>query len=70
MQVVFASLASWPIAYYLMQHWLNNFPYRTTLSVWAFIGSSAIASLTVLLVVGYTIVKVANTNPSDSLKYE
>ncbi|HUW05452.1 MAG TPA: ABC transporter permease [Williamwhitmania sp.] len=69
-QIVLASFISWPLAYYLMQRWLENFPYRTTLSPIVFVGASVIASVIVLLAVGYTVVKAANTNPAESLKYE
>ena len=70
LQIIVASVASWPLAYYLMQQWLDNFPYRTTISIWTFVGATIIASLIVLLAVGYTVIKVANTNPAESLKYE
>lgn len=70
LQIIVASLASWPLAYYLMQQWLDNFPYRTTVSLWTFVGATIIASLIVLLAVGYTVIKVTRTNPAESLKYE
>ncbi|MCT4645194.1 MAG: ABC transporter permease [Carboxylicivirga sp.] len=59
-----------PIAFYIMQKWLNTFPFRTTLSWWIF----ALAGLLVFAIASLTIViqslRTVNRNPVDSLRYE
>jgi putative ABC transport system permease protein len=33
---VFANLVAWPVAYFVMNHWLQEFPYRTSIGSWPF----------------------------------
>jgi putative ABC transport system permease protein len=68
--VVVANLFAWPIAYYFMNRWLQNFAYRVNLSVWIFILSGLAALVIALLTVSYQTIKAATANPSESLKYE
>jgi putative ABC transport system permease protein len=68
--IIFANLISWPIAYYAMSRWLQNFAYRTDINIWIFILSGAIALLIALLSVSYQSIKAATANPVDSLRYE
>ena len=70
---IFAAIAifiAWPVAYYFMNKWLQNFTYRIDLSVWIFILSGLTAFCIALLTVSYQSIKVATTNPVDSLRYE
>ncbi len=68
--VVYANLVAWPIGYFAMQHWLNNFAYRTDVDWRAFmipgLGTLIIAAATV----GYKSLKAATADPIDSLRYE
>ncbi len=68
--IVIAFLLSSPIAWYFMNKWLQNFPYRITISWWMFalggIGSIVIA----LMTVSFQAVKAAMTNPVKSLRTE
>jgi len=68
--VILANLLAWPIAYYVMKNWLQDFAYRIDISWWVFILSGGIALLIALLTVSYQAIKAAVTNPVDSLKYE
>lgn len=68
--VLIANIIAWPVAYLIMNTWLQDFAYRINISVWAFILSAAIAFLIALLTVSYQSIKVALTNPANSLKYE
>lgn len=68
--VAIGNLIAWPVAYFLMKSWLDNFAYRTSLALWIFI-IAALLSLTVaLLTVSYQSLKAAFSNPVDSLRYE
>jgi len=68
--VFLANIIAWPIAYYIMNKWLQNFAYRIDLSVWIFILSGLAALAVALITVGYQSIKAATANPVDSLRYE
>ena len=63
-------LIAFPVAYWFMHQWLDNFSYNTGLSVLPFILSAlAVLFLTLLTVIFHT-VKAALTNPTKSLRSE
>ncbi|UCE43192.1 MAG: ABC transporter permease [Candidatus Aminicenantes bacterium] len=68
--VLFANIIAWPVAYYFMDKWLQNFAYRTGLKIGTFLLSGALAFMIALLTVSYQTIKAANANPVDSLRYE
>ncbi len=65
-----ANLIAWPIAYYAMHRWLQDFAYRIDLEIWAFLLSGFLALFIALTTVSYQAWKVARTNPVDALRYE
>jgi len=65
-----ANLIAWPIAYYLMSKWLQDFAYRVDMGWWLFLLSGGIALLIALLTVSYQAIKAATANPIESLRYE
>ena len=65
-----ANLIAWPIAYYAMHRWLQDFAYRIDLNIWAFVLSGFLALFIALTTVSYQAWKVARTNPVDALRYE
>lgn len=70
MMVVLANLISWPIAYILINKWLETFAYRTDLSVFPFVISALITILLAVLTVSIQARKAVKANPVDALKYE
>jgi len=68
--VLLANLIAWPIGYFAMNKWLENFVYRTPLSAYIFILSSLIALIVAAFTVGFQTLKSATANPVDSLHYE
>ncbi len=68
--IFFSIVAAWPIVYFLMKKWLDNFAYRISLSVWIFFLSGLMALVIALLTVSYQSIKAALSNPVDSLRYE
>ncbi len=68
--VLIANVVAWPLAYLLMNKWLSLFAYRTSLSLWIFAVSGAIALLIALATVASHAVKAATANPVQSLRYE
>jgi putative ABC transport system permease protein len=68
--VLMANLIAWPLAYYAVNKWLQNFAYRIGINIWMFLGSAALALIIALLTVSYQSIKAARANPVDSLRYE
>ncbi|MFB0566818.1 MAG: ABC transporter permease [Candidatus Aminicenantaceae bacterium] len=68
--VVIANTIAWPIAYFVLTQWLQNFAYRTPIGLWIFILSSLLALFLALATVSFHAIKVATLNPVDSLRYE
>ncbi|RRA99980.1 ABC transporter permease [Larkinella rosea] len=68
--VLVSCLISSPIAYYFLDDWLQNYPYRTELSGWIFIAAGLGALLITLLTVSYQAIKAALMNPVKSLRSE
>ena len=68
--VLLANLIALPLAYFLINKWLQSFAYRIGLSVWIFILSGLAVLVVSLLTVSFQTVKAAAANPVDSLRYE
>ena len=68
--VLLANLFAWPVAYFVLNRWLENFAYRTNLALWIFIFSGVISLIITLLTVSYQAIKTATLNPVNTLKYE
>jgi putative ABC transport system permease protein len=68
--VLLANLIAWPIAWILMRHWLDGFPYRIALSPAFFLGASALALAVALLTVFARTWRAARIRPATALKYE
>jgi len=68
--VMIASLIAFPIAWWAMNSWLKDFPYRVNISWWVF-GIAIIVALAIaLLTVSFQAIKAALANPVKSLRTE
>jgi ABC-type antimicrobial peptide transport system permease subunit len=65
-----ANLIAWPVAYFVMSGWLQNYAYRTSLHVAIFIVAAVLAMVIVLATVSYQAIKAALANPVEALRYE
>jgi putative ABC transport system permease protein len=68
--VLVANIIAWPLAYYMMSKWLENFAYRVSIRWDIFVFSGMIAVVIALFTVSFHSVKAARANPVDALKYE
>jgi putative ABC transport system permease protein len=67
-----ATLVSWPLAYYAMNSWLQDFAYRIQINsqFLTFLIAAALALVIALITVSVQAVKAALSNPVNSLRYE
>ncbi len=68
--VLLAVIIASPIAYWLMNKWLQNFTYRINISGWIFLAAGSTAVLIALFTVSFNSIKAALANPVKSLKTE
>ncbi|NPD84739.1 FtsX-like permease family protein [Lentimicrobium sp. L6] len=68
--VAIAFVIAVPIAWYVMNQWLQNFAYRIGLSWWIFALAGFVALLIVLITVSFQVFKLARRNPVEALRYE
>ena len=68
--LIISNIISWPIAYYLMNRWLQDFAYRKSMSFDLYVISGIIAIIIAMITISYSALKTAASNPVDSLKYE
>ncbi|MCL4707458.1 ABC transporter permease [bacterium] len=68
--VLVATVVAWPLAYFAMNKWLQDFAYRIDLSLWIFLLAGAIALLIAWLTVSWQAIKAALANPVEALRYE
>jgi len=68
--VVIASLIAFPIAWWSLQKWLQDFAYRISIPWLAFIGAALLALVVALTTVSLQAIKAALSNPVKSLRTE
>ncbi|PKP33915.1 MAG: hypothetical protein CVU00_09145 [Bacteroidetes bacterium HGW-Bacteroidetes-17] len=68
--VFIANLVSWPVSWYLMNKWLDNYAYHTQINIWTFMLALGITLLIALLTILYQTIKASNSKPIDVLRYE
>jgi len=68
--VFIAFLIASPIAWYLMQKWLQSFAYHTEIRWWIFALAGIVAISIALLTVSFQSMRAALTNPTKSLRNE
>jgi putative ABC transport system permease protein len=70
--VAVATLLSWPLAYFAMRLWLQEFAYRININhqILTFLLAAVLAFAIALITVSFQSIKAAMTNPVEALRYE
>lgn len=68
--ILIASAIAFPVAWWAMNNWLEDFPYRVEISWWIFAIAVVAALLIALITVSFQSIKAATTNPVKSLRTE
>ncbi|MCW3107776.1 MAG: acidobacterial duplicated orphan ABC-type permease-like protein [Segetibacter sp.] len=68
--VIIAVVIASPVAWWLMNKWLQNFAYRITIQWWMFAAAGLLAIAIALVTVSFQAIKAAIANPVKSLRTE
>jgi putative ABC transport system permease protein len=68
--VIIAFIIATPVAWYMMNKWLQDFAYKTNISGWIFLLAAALAVTITILTVSFRAIRAAVVNPVDSLRSE
>jgi putative ABC transport system permease protein len=68
--VLIAAVIAFPLAWYAMSQWLQEFAYRIPIHWWVFVLSALVAMLVALTTVCFHAIKAAIANPVKSLRSE
>ncbi len=68
--VILSLLIATPVAWYAMNHWLQNYAYHATLPWWIFAATAAGALMITLATISFQTIRAALTNPINSIRTE
>ncbi len=68
--VIIAYVIAWPLAYFLINQWLQRFAYRIAMGWWTFVLVGIVIFVLSLLTISWQIIRAATANPVNSLRYE
>ena len=68
--VFIAIIIASPIAWWVMNKWLQAFAYKANMNWWVFLVSASVALAIAIITVGFQAIKAATMNPVKSLKTE
>ncbi|MFC2160420.1 ABC transporter permease [Acidobacteriota bacterium] len=68
--ILAANLVAWPLAYLMLNRWLENFAYRINIKWDIFVFSGILTAVIALFTVSFHSLRAAKSNPVDALKYE
>jgi putative ABC transport system permease protein len=68
--IILANFIAWPIAYFAMTRWLQNFAYRTSFGLQPFFFSLILSFSIAFLTVSFQTIKAARLNPVNNLRAE
>jgi len=68
--VLLANLIAWPLAWYAMKNWLQNYAFQVRMSYISFLYASLLAFFIAVFTVFFHTYKATSENPVNTLKYE
>ena len=68
--VIIAIVIASPVAWYFMNHWLQDFAYRINIGWYVFLITGIAALLIAFITIGFQSIKAAMANPVESLRTE
>jgi len=68
--VMISNLLAWPLAYFVLKNWLQNFTYRVEFPFWTFIISLLLSITIAVISVSWQSLKASRMNPAASIRVE
>lgn len=68
--ILLANLIAWPVAYLVVNNWLDNFTKRISIDLSLFVIAALATLLLAFLITGYRALISASRNPADTLRHE
>ena len=68
--VVISTIIAFPVAWWVMNKWLEDFVFRVNIGWWVFVLSAALALLIAFITISFQAVRAAIANPVKSLRTE
>jgi len=68
--IFISTIISWPLSYFFIKSWLNNFAYKTNINIAPFLLASIVAASIAITTVIFIVNKAVNQNPVKSLRYD
>jgi putative ABC transport system permease protein len=66
--VSLSCVIAFPVAWWMMNNWLQNYKYRIEISWWIFLIAGAVAILIAIFTVSFQSIKAAMANPGEEFK--
>jgi len=67
---ILSNIIIWPVVYFIIERWLNNFVFTTNIKLWLFPMSGFLVFILVMLIVVFHVLKTTRANPVEALKCE
>ena len=68
--ILIANIIAWPLAYTMVNHWLQSYAYRAEQTITPYFFSGAFVFITAFIFIGLQCLKTALANPVESLRSE
>jgi len=68
--VTISALIAFPVAWWAMNKWLQDFAYRVDITWWVFLLAGTIAAMIAMLTISFQAIKAAIANPVKNLRTE
>jgi putative ABC transport system permease protein len=68
--VLVANLIAWPVAFFAMRKWLEDFAYHIEIGMTTFLLAASVALIIAFLTISYQAIRAALANPVEALRYE
>lgn len=68
--ILIANIIAWPLAYTMVNHWLQSYAYRAEQTITPYFFAGAFVFITAFIFIGLQCLKTASANPVESLRSE
>ena len=68
--VLIAALIAWPLSWFAVHRWLQDYAYRIEISWWIFLSAVMVAMIIAFVTISFQAIKAAVANPVKSLRTE